>query len=57
MDDPARFRSSRLVGSHFELTPQCFQSGETDNPGKISKAGDRDVRSTPYTAANSLLLR
>lgn len=57
IDDPARFKSSRLVGAHFGLTPRRFQSGETDNPGRISKAGDRDVRSTLYTAANSLLLR
>ncbi|KEO60075.1 hypothetical protein DT23_14385 [Thioclava indica] len=28
-----------------------------DNPGRISKAGDRDVRSTHYAAANALLMR
>lgn len=56
-DDPARFTSSRLVGSHFGLTPRRFQSGEMDNPGRISRAGDRGVRVTLYTAANSLLLR
>lgn len=56
IDDPARFSSSRLVGSHFGLTPRRFQSGETDNPGRISRAGDRSVRAVLYTAANSLLL-
>ena len=57
IDDPTRFRSSRLVGSHFGLTPRRFQSGEMDNPGRISRAGDRSVRAVLYTAANSLLLR
>ena len=28
-----------------------------DNPGRISKAGDRDVRSTLYVAAKALLMR
>jgi len=57
VDDPARFRKSRTVAAHFELTPRRYQSGETDNPGRISKAGDRDVRSTLYAAANALLMR
>ena len=57
VDDPARFRSSRLVGSHFGLTPRRFQSGEMDNPGRISRAGDRGVRAALYTAANALLTR
>lgn len=57
IDNPARFRSSRLVGAHFGLTPRRFQSGEMDNPGRISRAGDKDVRATLYNAANSLLLR
>lgn len=57
IDDPTRFTSSRLVGAHFGLTPRRFQSGEMDNPGRISRAGDKDVRATLYNAANSLLLR
>lgn len=57
VDDPARFRKSRTVAAHFGLTPRRYQSGETDNPGRISKAGDRDVRSTLYAAANALLMR
>ncbi|CAN7692028.1 transposase [Rhizobium sp. LjRoot258] len=44
VDDPARFKSSRTVGAHFGLTPRRFQSGEKDNPGRISHAGDADVR-------------
>lgn len=52
IDDPARFKSSRTVGAHFGLTPRRYQSGEHDNPGRISRAGDRDVRATLYAAAN-----
>lgn len=57
VDDPARFKSSRTVAAHFGLTPRRFQSGETDNPGHISKAGDPDVRSALYVAAHSLVVR
>jgi transposase len=46
VDDPTRFKSSRTVGAHFGLTPRGFQSGEKDNPGHISHAGDADVRAT-----------
>lgn len=57
VDDPARFKRSRTVAAHFGLTPRRYQSGEHDNPGRISKAGDRDVRATLYAAANALLMR
>lgn len=57
IDDPARFTSSRVVGAHFGLTPRRFQSGEMDNQGRISRAGDAEVRATLYSAANSLLTR
>ena len=57
VDDPARFKSSRTVGAHFGLTPRRFQSGETDNPGRISHAGDADVRAALYAAANAMLMR
>ena len=40
VDDPGRFKRSRTVAAHFGLTPRRFQSGELDNPGRISKAGD-----------------
>ncbi|WP_300009545.1 IS110 family transposase [uncultured Roseobacter sp.] len=57
VDDPARFSSSRTVAAHFGLTPRRYQSGEMDNRGRISKAGDRDVRSTLYAAANAMMMR
>src|SRR5210317_259917 len=57
VDDPARFRRSRTVAAHFGLTPRRFQSGEIDFDGHISRAGDANVRSTLYVAANSMLTR
>jgi transposase len=57
VDDPTRFKRSRTFGAHFGLTPKRYQSGEHNNPGRISKAEDRDVRTTLYAAANALLMR
>jgi len=57
VDDPTRFKRSRTVGAHFGLTPRRFQSGEMDNPGHISRAGDPDVRCTLYVAANAMMTR
>ena len=57
VDDPSRFKFSRTVAAHFGLTPRRFQSGEVDNSGHISRAGDADVRSALYVAAHSLLTR
>ncbi len=57
VDDPTRFSSSRLVAAHFGLTPRRYQSGEADNPGRISKAGDPSVRQALYTAAHALMTR
>jgi transposase len=57
VDDPARFKRSRTVAAHFGLTPRRFQSGEVDNLGHISKAGDPDVRSALYVAAHALVSR
>jgi transposase len=57
VDDPARFRRSRMVGAHFGLTPKRYQSGETDVTGGISKAGDAMVRAVLYEAASVMLTR
>jgi transposase len=46
IDDPARFRSSRMVGAHFGLTPRKHQSGETDGTGRISRIGDHGADSS-----------
>ncbi|MEE8303347.1 MAG: IS110 family transposase, partial [Candidatus Tectomicrobia bacterium] len=57
VDDPTRFKRSRTVAAHFGLTPRRFQSGEMDNPGHISRAGDPNVRCALYTAANAMMTR
>ena len=55
VDDPKRFRRSKTVAAHFGLTPRRYQPGERDNPGRISKAGDTDVRSALFLAANTII--
>lgn len=57
IDDPSRFKSSRDVGARFGLTPRRFRSGEMDNLGRISRAGDPGVRASLFSAASSLLTR
>ncbi|WP_172330801.1 IS110 family transposase [Mangrovicoccus sp. HB161399] len=57
VDDPARFARSRTVAAPSGLTPRRCQSGEMDNPGRISKAGDTGLRSARYAAANAMLMR
>lgn len=57
VDDPSRFKSSRTMPAHFGVTPRRNQTGEVDNPGRISKAGDPDVRSALYIAAHALVSR
>ncbi len=57
VDDPTRFKRSRTVPAHFGLTPRRFQSGDMDISGRISRAGDPQVRATLYTAAHALMTR
>ena len=53
VDDPKRFRSSKVVGAHFGLTPSKYQSGQTDISGRISKIGDASVREALYQPPTS----
>ena len=57
IDDPARFKRSRSVGAYAGLTTRRFASGEIDWTGRISKCGDKMLRSYLYEAANVLLTR
>ena len=57
IDETERFRSSRMVGAHFGLTPKKYQSGEMDYTGRISKIGDVGVRTALYEAAHVILTR
>jgi len=58
IDDPVRFRKSKLVGAHFGLTPRREQSGTSvDRDGHISRAGDGEVRTALYEAASAMMIR
>lgn len=52
IEDPSRFRRSRDVAAYLGLTSRRWQSGTSiDVQGRISKAGDADVRRSLYEAA------
>lgn len=57
IDEPARFRHSTSVGAYFGLTPRRYASGEVDRTGRVSKCGDKGVRTHLYEAANVILTR
>ena len=57
IDDPTRFRRSRSVGAYAGLTTRRYASGEIDWTGRISKCGDKMLRTYLYEAANVLLTR
>ncbi len=57
IDDPSRFRRSRSVGAYIGLTPRRHASGEVDWSGRISKCGDRMLRTYFFEAAGVLLTR
>ncbi|MFQ5512782.1 MAG: IS110 family transposase [Candidatus Krumholzibacteriia bacterium] len=57
LEDAHRFRRSTSVGAYLGLTPRRFSSGEVDYSGRISKCGDRMVRSLLFEAAGVLLTR
>ncbi|UEM12329.1 IS110 family transposase [Bradyrhizobium barranii subsp. barranii] len=56
IDDPSRFRSASTVGVYLGLTPRRSQSGETDTNGKISRWGDRLLRTYLFEAATVLTI-
>jgi transposase len=55
IDNPDRFKRSRSVGAYIGLTSRRYQSGDIDYGGRISRRGDRMLRTVLYEAANSLL--
>ena len=57
IDDPDRFRRPASVGAYLGLTPRRKQSGETDLNGKVSRWGDRLLRTYLFEAAAVLLHR
>lgn len=44
LEDPARFRTSRAVGSYLGLRPRRDQTGASDPQLRITKAGDPLLR-------------
>jgi transposase len=44
LDDPKRFKSGRQVGAYVGLTPRRYQSGQSDRQGRISRAGNTQLR-------------
>ena len=57
IDEPARFRRSRSVGAYIGPTPRRYASGEVDWSGRISKCGDRMLRTYLFEAAGVPLTR
>ena len=55
IEDPHRFRRSRQVGSYIGLCPRLDQSGESNPQCRISKAGDRQLRSLLVQCAQYIL--
>jgi transposase len=45
LDDPHRFKTGKQVGSYVGLVPRQYQSGQMDRQGRISKQGNRRLRS------------
>lgn len=55
IDDPARFRKSRAVGSYLGLACRRSQSGDKDPELRITKAGDPALRFLLVQAAHYIL--
>jgi transposase len=55
IDDPTRFKKSRDVGSYLGLCPRRRQSGEGDPELRITRCGDRYLRSLLVNCAQRLL--
>lgn len=52
IDDPSRFPSASNVGTYLGMTPRRKQSSETDVNGRVSRWGDRLLRTYLYEAAS-----
>lgn len=53
--DPSRFQKSRTVGAYLGLTPGLDESGDTRRVLRISKEGDRFLRSLLVQCAHYIL--
>ncbi len=57
IDNPYRFTKSNTIGVHLGLTPRKYASGEIDYNGRITKCGDRMMRTHLFEAAKVLISR
>jgi len=57
VDDPTRIKKSKVASALFGLTPEKYQSGETDVTGGITRVGDEMIRCALYEAANVMMSR
>jgi transposase len=55
IEDPAKFKKSRIVAAFLGLTPAKDQSGDSDPQKRISKAGDPLLRKLLVQCAHHLL--
>jgi transposase len=55
LEDPKRFRKSRDIGPFLGLTPKRDQSGDTDKPLPITKAGNTYLRRLLVSSAQYIL--
>jgi len=55
IEEPGRFRSSRMVGAYFGLRSRRDQSGDVDKELPVTKAGDGRVRVLLVQAAQHIL--
>lgn len=57
IDDVERFESAKQVRSYFGLVPREFSSGEKQARGRISKAGNKRIRSLLVEVAWGIICR
>ena len=57
LGDPEAFRSGRTAAAWIGLTPRRYQSGTIDMQGRISRHGDKLLRSCLHEAAAHILRR
>jgi transposase len=55
IEDPTRFRKSRDVGAYVGLVPRRDQSGDVDKQMRITKAGDRTLRTLLVQCAHYIV--
>jgi transposase len=55
INQPERFRRSRDVGAHLNLTPRRYQSNKTNIQKQINRCGDKLARTTLYKTTHTLL--